>query len=236
MPITKNDFENFYLGNGAEHKIISELFLHGFEAHKFNPDIGIDILATNKAACHFLGKEEQQHHIQVKSTFLINGEAVFYINEQELDFLTGDDKAVLVLCYVSPVIMAEPQSFERGDFEPWWEGEMASFDRHIYENEFKNLKKSGCLSVVDFKQFNIDYIWLNKPQLKKAIDERYIYKSGGFDLYRMILSVNEGGSLQIKGETDIGSPVGEIRNIYYLLKNSRGHGRLASGDFLLEHY
>lgn len=236
MPITIDNFENFYLGSGAEHKIISELFLHGFEAHKFNPDIGIDILVTNKAACHFTNEEEQQHHVQVKSTFLIKGEAIFYIKEQELNFLTADDKAVVIFCYVSPVIRAEPQSFERGDFEPWREGEIASFEQHIYDNKFRLLKKSGCLSTIDFKRFDIEYIWLNSLQLKRAITEGYIYKGDSNDLYRMVLNTDEEHGLQMKGKTELGTPVGEIKNIYYFLKESRGRGRLASGDFLLEHY
>ena len=49
MPLSNQTFESFYMGNAAENKIMSELFFLGYEAFKLNPDIGLDILVTNKA-------------------------------------------------------------------------------------------------------------------------------------------------------------------------------------------
>lgn len=235
MPLTENNYENFYLGNGAEYLIMSELFLLGVEAHKLNPDIGIDILVTNKAAIRFREKEEIQYHIQVKSSFLIKDEAKFYIHEDELNNLCSDKLSVTFFCYAEPVIKAEPQSFERGDHEPWWESEMASFDRHIYENEFHTVKLQGCLSAVDFKNIKINYIWLNCEQLKRAISEKYIYQTRKGKLYKLTINTKNGHPVII-GHKEIGSPVGEITNTYYLIKPCRGTGRLNGGDFLCEHY
>ncbi len=235
MPLTKKNFENFYLGSGAEHKIISEIFLHGFEAHKFNPDIGIDLLVTNKAFCQFHDAEEISHHIQIKSTFLIDGKARFFINSEELDFLKSDKRTTTVFCYFSPIIAAEPKSFDRGDFEPWWEKEEASFMRHLYETEFREIKKEGCLSKLDFKGFNMSYIWLNNTQLNRAIDEGFIFHSHE-NLYKLTITERREEATTILGKKENGHPIPEIKNIYYLLKNSKTSGRLYHGDFLLDHY
>ena len=239
MPLTKENYENFYLGNGAEHKIMSELFLHGFEAHKFNPDIGIDILVTNKAFSRFKGLDEVSHHLQVKSVFLINGEASFFIDKDELSYLKNDKKAVLILCYFSPIIEAEPKSYDRGDYEPWWESQEASFMRHVYETDFQKIKNEGCLSQIDFKGFEMKYIWLNHAQIDRAIKEEFINYSHdykGKHLYKLALKDKEDEGISIIGKSEAGHPISEISNIYYLLKNSKSLGRLETGDFLIDHY
>lgn len=235
MPLTKENFENFYLGSGAEHKITSEIFLHGFEAHKFNPDIGIDLLVTNKASCQFHETEEISHHLQIKSTFLINGEARFFIKDDELNFLKADKRTTVVFCYFSPIIAAEPKSFDRGDFEPWWEKEEASFMRHLYETEFRNIKKEGCLSKLDFKGFKMNYIWLNNAQLNRAIDEGFIFNSHE-NLHKLTLTEKHDEPVTILSNEQNGYPISEIKNIYYLLKGSKSSDRLHHGDFLLDHY
>lgn len=234
MPITKDTYENFYLANGAEHKIMSEIFLHGFEAHKFNPDIGIDLLVTNKALRNFKGVEESTHYLQIKSTFLINGEAVFFIDKDELDFLKGDKNIAMVFCYFSPVIAAEPKSYDRGDFEPWRDSEDASFMMHLYETRFRELRKDGGLSQFDFKGFKMGYIWLNNKQLNKALDEGYIIHAYD-NLNKMVISDIEAEPLAVKGKDSNGHLISELKNVYYLLKENQTSSRLEDGCFLFEH-
>jgi hypothetical protein len=235
MPLTKENYEHFYLGNGAEHKIISELFLHGFEAHKFNPDIGVDLLVTNRARRQFHDAEEVSHYLQIKSTFLINNQALFFLSPAEYDFLVADEKITAVFCYFSPVITAEPKSFDRGVDEPWWESEEASFMRHLYETEFAETKKERCLSQLDFKGFEMKYFWLNSAQLKKAVEERLFTKTKtGLNMLK--IEDGEDQSLRFVRLEERLDPAPEITNIYYLLKPSRSLGRLDSGDFLRDHY
>lgn len=235
MPLTKDNYENFYLGNGAEHRIISELFLHGFEGHKFNPDIGIDILVTNKAFSQFHESNEAVHYLQVKATFLIDGEARFYIKESELEYLKSEDRLASIFCYFRPIIEAEPKNFDRGDFEPWWESEEASFMRHLYETEFRELRKMGCLSQLDFKGFDMGYIWLNNAQLIRAIEERFIQPGQG-EFWKLVLKSDEDDALVISGPDSDEVPVSEIENLYYMLKESKSSDRFAKGDFLVSHY
>ncbi|KAF1071791.1 MAG: hypothetical protein GAK45_00412 [Pseudomonas citronellolis] len=237
MPLTPDNYENFYLGTGAELQVMSELFLLGVEAHKLNPDIGTDLLVTNKAAQRYRDAAPCEYHVQVKSTFLVNQAASFYIAADELAALAADARTVLVLCYASPLIQAEPQSFERGDNEPWWEAEMASLDQHVYATDFVNAKRSGCLSTLDFKRLHLSYLWLNQRQLQRALQEGYFQDAAWADtpLCQLKLSLDEYGPT-LHGAEDDGRPVAEIRNLYYLLKPSRGQHRLEGGDFLYEHY
>lgn len=53
MPITKENMQKFYRGAAAENIVASKALLHGFEAHKYNPDLGVDLLITNKARQKF---------------------------------------------------------------------------------------------------------------------------------------------------------------------------------------
>lgn len=234
MPLTKENYENFYLGNGAEHKVMSEAFLHGFEAHKFNPDIGIDLLITNKAFCQFHKADEISHYLQIKSTFLIYDQAQFFIKKDELTYLK-EEKVTIVFCYFSPIIEAEPKSFDRGENEPWRDSEEASFMVQLYEKEFSVIKKDGCLSKLDFKSFEMNYIWLNSTQLDRAISEGFIAYSHS-DLHKLVLTSSNKEGVSIIGKKQTGVVISEIKNIYYLLKKNRSSCRLNSGDFLLDHY
>jgi len=248
MPLDKQNYENFYLGNGAEFKIMSEIYLLGYEAAKMNPDIGIDLLVTNKARSIFKGSEEIIQYLQIKSSFLIDSEAKFSINKEEMEFLISEEKLATVLCFFMPIIAAEPKSYDRGDFEPWRESLEAELETMNYKENFRDLRKKGCLSQIDFKSFDMGYIWLNNQQMKKAIDEKY------FDLKKNIKDKSEYYEIKLRIEhlefdgekyetlnlidknNSVGTPISEIRNLYYLFKDNYTKNRIEIGDFLQEHY
>lgn len=119
MALNQNTYENFYLGNATEFWIASQLYFHGFEASKYSPDFGIDLVVTNAARAKFRGEELWTKFLQIKSTFLVGGKAKIYMNPEELEFLCSTPNIACVFCLVTPHIKAQPRSFDRGDFEPW---------------------------------------------------------------------------------------------------------------------
>lgn len=236
MPITKSNFEQFYAGAGAEFKIISDLFLHGFEAYKPSPDIGFDILVTNKALSKFKGEVEFHKYLQVKSTFMVNNEVSFFLTDDEINCLICDDNVSTVFCYFKPCFDPDPQSFERGDFEPWMEDLEASYQENLYKNHFREIKREGCLTQLDFKQLQVEYFWLNNNQLRRAVNNGVFERLPDKDLYKMTVRAEDGflyTSERGEYETML---VNEITKIYYMFNTCRGEQRLLDGDFLQAHY
>jgi len=244
MPLDKNNFEQFYLGNAAEHKIMSDLFFLSLESHKLNPDIGLDLLVTNKAICQFKNAKEIQHYLQIKSTFYINNCAKFYISENELKYLRDTDDVSTVFCYITPLIEETAKSFDRGDFEPWRESLDAEGEYHLYHNNFHEIKKDGCLSALDFKGFEMKYIWLNNKQLNTSFKDGYFKKlnkkNNSDQLYYLELASDEDNMLTIvnNNTTPIESEtlISEVQNLYYLFNHSQTKDRLDGGDYLFSHY
>ena len=238
MPITKQNYKNFYLGTGAEFHLMSAAFLLGYEAHKITPDVGLDILVTNKARQKFESADPINLFLQVKSTFLINGEAIFFIEKDDLDMLANDQSAVIVFCYFSPIIKADPKSFSNGfsDTE-WFEREEASWMQQLYDQEFRLIRKDGNSSSIEFKGLPIDYFWLNNQQLKRAINEGIFFAcQKNTNLQTLIFTRGENGSC-LRDKDGIEQNIcSEIENIFYLLNGCHSDFKIKNGDFLLAHY
>lgn len=236
MPLTAENYENFFLGAAAEYRIISEVYFHGFEAHKYTPDFGVDIAVTNAAQVHLKGSCAWSHFLQIKAAFIINGSARFHMAEDELALVLGRDDLSCVFCCVVPHIQAHPQSFDRGDFEPWRSALDAELDQRAYDGHFAALRKQhGCLSAIDFKGFDFQYFWLNTRQLKRSVDEgcwtpapwagkRIQHLQVRFDGDAVELVSEQNGQLRL---------VREVRNLYYLLKHNASTHALGSGAFSL---
>ncbi|WP_298694461.1 hypothetical protein [uncultured Sulfuricurvum sp.] len=237
MPLSNQTFESFYMGNAAENKIMSELFFLGYEAFKLNPDIGLDILVTNKAFSQFHKITQIQHYLQVKSTFLINGTATFSLTDDDLNFLSNGLDVTTVFCYIQPIIEATADSYSRGDYEPWRNALEAEGESIFYgSKDFKELKKTNCLSSLDFKGFQMGYIWFNSAQLLRAQEENIFspwVSDKNVKMQSITIKLNEiSNCITINDQ----SVIPEIRNIYYLLKESSTKKRLTNGDFLFNHY
>jgi len=237
MPLSNQTFESFYMGNAAENKIMSELFFLGYEAFKLNPDIGLDILVTNKAFSQFHKIPQIQHYLQVKSTFLINDTATFSLTQDDLDFLSNELDVTTVFCYIQPIIEATADSYSRGDHEPWRNALDAEAECIIYGSEsFKELKKTNCLSSLDFKGFQTGYIWLNSAQLLRAQEENIFspwVSNKSVKMQSMTIKLDKIDNCITINDYCV---IPEIKNIYYLLKESNTKKRLIDGDFLFEHY
>lgn len=234
MPIDETSYKNFYLGNGAEYHIMSELFLHGYEASKMTPDIGIDILVTNKARQYYEKKEEKSFYFQVKSTFLINDEAIFYLKEEELNFLISDPSIYLILCYFSPEIAADPKSLAPDNSDtPFFDELEAGWMKQAYEENFRELKRNGNQGVIEFKRFDLNYLWLNNKQIKRAMNEN-VFEKKSFDnaeLMKLTIKVDK-NAIEID---QIGNVCPELQNIFYLLNGCSSSNKFNDGCFSIMH-
>lgn len=237
MPLAPDNYENFFLGTAAEFRIASEVYFHGFEASKYTPDFGVDLAVTNAARVRFKGEEPSSHHLQVKATFVINNAATFYLSMQELDYLRSRPEITTVFCCVIPQLRAHPQSFDRGDFEPWRPALEAELDQLSYDRHFAALRKQhGCLSALDFKGFGFEYFWLNATQLDRSVAEQCwkILPSPDSAVAKLEVAIQDGA-------IELGSPegslrlVGETRNLYYRLKPNASTARLDGGAFAQVH-
>ncbi|WP_426788013.1 hypothetical protein [Xanthomonas campestris] len=237
MPLAPDNYENFFLGTAAEFRIASEVYFHGFEASKYTPDFGVDLAVTNAARVRFKGEEPSFNYLQVKATFVINNAATFYLSTQELEYLRSRSEITTVFCCVIPQIVAHPQSFDRGDFEPWRPALDAELDQQNYDSHFAELRKQhGCLSALDFKSFGFEYFWLNVTQLNRSIEEK-CWEILSFPDSK----VAKLGVRILDGAIELGSPeeslllVNETRNLYYRLKPNASTARLDTGAFAHGH-
>ena len=232
MPLDKNSYYNFYLGNCAEHYLMSELFFHGYEANKMSPDIGIDILVTNKARQYFQKEKAKLIYLQVKSTFLVNNKAVFFIKENELEFLLSDPSINTVFCFFIPKIEADPKSLKQDLSDtPWFEELEASWMCQMYAENFRDLRRNGELEVLEFKSFGFKYFWLNNAQLRKGKEEG-IFVSAFNNLVKLTVQVAN-SVIEID---PVGAICPEISNIFYLLNGCYSQDRFNEGCFAYCHY
>lgn len=239
MPLTAQNYENFFLGAAAEYRIASEIYFHGFEATKYTPDFGIDLGVTNAAQMHLKGASARSHALQIKAAFVLNGSARFYMRGEDMTHVIGRDDMSCVFCCVTPHIQAHPQSFHRGDFEPWRSSLDAEMDQRAFDQDFAALRKQhGCLSAIDFKGFDFEYFWFNARQLKRSVDDGYWAPAAwaGEDVQHLQV-VLDGDAIEIASPRgDRLRLVPEVRNLYFLLKDNASSFKLAAGAFALDHY
>ncbi|WP_128095307.1 hypothetical protein [Stenotrophomonas sp. HMWF003] len=168
----------------------------------------------------------------------MQGTARIYVDPEELGYLATTPDISSVYCFFTPRIEGEPQSFDRGGFEPWRASLEAEADQNFYDTHFHLRKReTGCLSSFDFKGFDLDYFWLNNQQLIRSIDEGFWsdewIKGKLLKLLRVqisedrILLINHAGKHPVIRET---------RNMYYLYKRSKSSDKIEQGAFNLDHY
>ncbi|CEK38122.1 hypothetical protein [Paraclostridium sordellii] len=166
MKIDKSNYGNFYGGISCEHFIISQIFMHGYEAYKPNIDIGYDILVTNKALQMYKGVNEKNIYIQVKSIVHTGNKSRITLDKQEFDRIKSDENSVLILCIRRPSIRSE-KTFDY-DYNHFMELQiMDSIEEHVNSMLLENYKHldSEQKSNLDIKDYKYEYIWLNNKHL-----------------------------------------------------------------------
>lgn len=243
MPISKDNYKNFYYGTGSEYYFISKFYMLGYEAYKLNPDIGYDLLVTNKAKELHEGQEKVDFCVQVKSSIMVKENTSFWIEMENFVTLINDPTAVLLLAYYEPVFKVDPKSFDYfymlSDF-PWSD----DIDKEIMQQnimDYHSMTIEERNRIFRFNDFNYEYLWINSKQINRLNDEAYFYDISRNGKDYKALNINrdrETNNLSIinpKNKCNYGV-VPEIRNLYYLVNDCRSKAELIKGKCLWEHY
>lgn len=235
------------MDNCAEHIVTSQIFFHGFEAHKFNPDFGVDLLVTNKARQKFLGEISKEISIQVKSSLVVKERASIAIDKEEFAHLMKQNNPVLTFVLFEPEFIGEPSRHFHLDsyaqtlhsMDEWLEKTWAD---QLYNSQFnipkskdrveflKNKKAAGNLELNGYKS---RLFWLNKNQLNKALSLGVLQegKGNGKSNYYLNLAKTDDGEWHFKsvGQSEH-FPYIEISHLSYLLLKNQNYG-LEMEDF-----
>ena len=241
MPLTDEFFENFYRGNAAEQIVSSQVFIHGFEAHKFNPDFGVDLLVTNKARQKFLSETPKEINIQVKSSLVVKNRASIKIKKEELEHLLEHDNPVLVSVLFEPEFIGNPSQREYldsyaqtiHDMDEWLDKSWAEQQYHSQFDTLKShdkeqyLKNRRAANNLELDGYKSSLFWLNKNQLKTALEAGILQdgKGNGKDNYYLNFNKEESEYWQfISDKNDVYFPLIEITYLSYLLLNRSNYG------------
>lgn len=244
MPITIENYRNFYFGTSAEFQIMSEVFLLGHEASKLTPDAGFDLIVTNKARQRFENSKPSCFYLQIKFAFEIDKNIRFYINRNEFDLLCADDSAVAVFCYAQPEIAYDPRSFDQRHIQSdmhWEQQNQKDFDRLVYDSKWSPpygndlLKKHIKNGSVEIRRTATRYFWLNNKQLQRAKCEQAFTLIKNKDLLMLSLQSNQDGSAAIvfRGYKERLCP--ELFDIRYAISGCHGSKVFHDGNYLVAH-
>ncbi len=193
MPLTEENYRRFYRGSSAEYYVTSKAYFHGFEAHKYNPDFGLDLAISNKARRQYQDEQSKQLDLQVKSSLVVKNKAFFYLREEEVEFLLTQEQAATVFCMFDVMILQSPEVYHNREsaISDIYRNEdhlENSLRKEIYEKQFekKTIRLDGeeyeCIQHkiegqrLDVDDVKVTLLWLNRKQLKEAIKEGFMRK------------------------------------------------------------
>lgn len=234
MPITSENWENFFQGAFAEHHVCSLFYFYGYEVQKVSPDVGIDWMITNVARARFRNENPLNAEIQVKSALLDRTGAFVKMHADEVDFLCDGEHRYCVFVLLSNLRgSTDPGSYERGD-DP--DASMA-VDRDLMRhwedqaaNEGRLLRRQGRLSIYDFSEADVTLFWLHSSHMKRLREAR------------LLTEMPDGGrGFKIEVEDALVSVAGmtlipELRNLIYIVRYCRAGGRLRDGHMSMDDY
>lgn len=241
MKLTKDDIENFYRGNSAESLVSSQVFFHGFEAHKYNPDFGVDLLVTNQARQKFLFEDQKEFNIQVKSSLVVRNKALISISKHDFLNLQLHNNPIIVACLFIPLFIGRPS--ERNsedpyaqtlhDMDAWLENSWreqnfhAQFDTPRSVNKSKYISNRVAANNLELDGYRAETFWLNMNQFNKGIDDGIISESfsGGEKKYFINIEKEENEPWYFKSNKGFEYyPHPEITHLSYLLIERHGYG------------
>ncbi|TMO40564.1 hypothetical protein CWC25_20155 [Pseudoalteromonas sp. S4389] len=241
MPLNEENFENFYRGNSAEHIVSSQIFFHGFEAHKYNPDFGVDLLVTNKARQKYLSEESIEFNIQVKSSLVVKNRASISINKEEFAHLMQQNNPVLTSVLFDPEFIGQPSLYNNlnsyaqtlHSMDEWLDNAWAEQNYHSQfnvprsRNKCEYLKNKKAANNLALDGYESTLFWLNKNQLRKAL-ELGVLQQGlgkGKDNYYLNLAKDDEGTWYFQSTDDSSYyPYIEISHLSYLFLKQHNYG------------
>lgn len=231
MPIEKINYRQFYFGTGAEYFIINKFYMMGYEAHKLNPDIGYDMLITNKAKSKFFDAEYKEIYIQVKSAICFNERASFWIDKVEFDHYLTDTNCIVVFLFYIPQFYPDPRSFYYDRSGDSWEMQLEADGRENFIERYHTMTPERKEDILQFCEFNCHYFWLNNNHLSYLINNSLVSDDVSKDgkKYKVInINYNKESSAiylvpkadyQCKRKNTAYLLVPEVRNVYYLMND-----------------
>ncbi|MDQ8020953.1 MAG: hypothetical protein REI94_03890 [Moraxellaceae bacterium] len=234
MPITRDNWENFFQGAFAEHHVCSLFYFYGYEAQKVSPDVGIDWMVTNVARARFNNEAPLNAEIQVKSSLLDQTGAFVKMHADEIDFLCEGERRYCVFVLLSNLRgSCDPGSFERGD-DPDASMALERVIMNYWERrasgEGRSLRRKGGLSIYDFSEADVTTFWLHSSQMKRIRDDG-------------LLEVMPNGwrGLQIKAQKPGLSVAGmtlisELYDLTYIVRPCMADSRIRQGQMSMLDY
>ncbi|MDI3301093.1 hypothetical protein ACRS8P_19535 [Burkholderia cenocepacia] len=241
MPIDNHSFENFYQGTCAENYVSSLFYFAGYESSKLSPDAGIDLLVTNIARAKFKSEPEATAKIQVKSSILDSTGAAFYMEQDELDFLSAaEDRFTIFVLLGNFKGNFDPVSFDiySDRVDQAIDADILRYEEAQMAESGRTRKAQGLSSIFDFTQSDFNIFWLNSAQMTRARNEG-IWQAYGANRFRLQANMQE-ETLYVKVPQKNSTPydstiVPELREIRYIMRPCKSNNRLKSGDFLYDH-
>lgn len=253
MPLTEDNYRKFYRGSSAEYYVTSKAYFHGFEAHKYNPDFGLDLAISNKARRQYYNEESKQLDLQVKSSLVVKNKAMFYLREEEIEFLLSQEQAATVFCMFDSMIFQSPEVYHNrdsaiSDIHRNEDHLVSSLRKQTYDKQFEktmmtfNGEEYECdQNIIDGRRLDVDdvkvtLIWLNKKQLTKAIEEGFIlkildkYEESSY-IYMLSLYKKDNDCFIFEKGKNKYVPHPEISSLSYLLFGCAGGSALNKEEF-----
>lgn len=243
MPINKDNYKNFYYGAGSEHYFISKFYMLGYEAYKLSPDIGYDLLVTNKVKELYEGHDKLDFYVQVKSSIMVKEITSFWIERENFASLIKDPAAFLLLAFYEPVFKVDPKSFDYfymlSDMP--WSDEIDKDIMQLNISDYHSMSSEERNRLFKFNDFNYEYLWMNSKQISKLNDEAFFcdISKNGIDYKALYINrnreTNDLSVTNLKNKCNY-AVVPEIRNLYYLVNDCKSKPELNKGKILWEHY
>ena len=234
MPITRDNWENFFQGTFAEHHVCSLFYFYGYEVLRGSPDVGIDWVVTNLARVRFNDDAPLHAEIQVKSALLDQSGAFVAMPADEIDFLCSGEQRYCVFVLLSNLRgSTDPGSYERGD-DP--DASMAldrEIMRHVERRAFeegRTLKRQRVMSIYDFSSVDVTLFWLHSSHLRRLRDERLL-KDMGNDRRGLQIDVID-GSVSVAGV----ALIPELCDLSYIVRYCRAGHRIRRGHMSILDY
>lgn len=233
MPIDHANCESFYQGAFAEHHICSLFYFYGYEALKFSPDVGIDLMVTNLARVRFQGEAPLRAEVQVKSVLLDANGAYASIPAEEFEYLsTGDHRYCVFVILHGLRGSMDPESFERGDDPDASNAVDRDMLKHMEQcaaSQGRAFRRQGVLSIHDFNHVDLKVFWLHSSQMRK-MRERGMWQPQD-DSFGLKIDL-DGSSVVVAGIRLIS----ELNDVRYIVKRCCAGDRIRKGDLSMGDY
>jgi len=237
MPITHDNWENFFQGAFAEHHVCSLFYFYGYEVQKISPDVGIDWVITNLARARFNNEDRLNVEVQVKSALFDKNEGAFVgISVDEINFLCEGEHRYSVFVLLSNLRgRSDPESFERGtdpDASRAVERDWMSNWEDRASKEGRQLKRQGRLSIYDFNSADVTLFWLHSSQMKRLRDGGLVkseFKGGAWSGLKI--------DLQDSFVSVAGIPlISELHDLTYIVRPCKAGHRIRQGHMSMDDY